>query len=167
MYALPASDVLLFIDADILGLSATTITRLVAPVMTADCEMFVGICDRRVYWMNRLLRYTPILSGERALRRTVWEQVPATYLRNFQIEIALNYFAKSSGARMRHAVMPGLHQVTKERKRGRWPGLWQRTLMIRDILLVATRLYVFQNARLLFGAATAPRLQREQLKTET
>jgi polyprenyl-phospho-N-acetylgalactosaminyl synthase len=149
------SDVILFIDADVTGLNADMVTRLIAPVLVGECEMFVGICDRRVYWLNRLLRYTPIISGERALRRHVWEHVPPSYQRNFQVEIALNYFAKMAGARMTHRVMPGLAQVKKEKKRGLWPGLWQRTLMIRDIVVVAFRLYVVHNTRLLLGAAPA------------
>ena len=149
------SDLLLFIDADVTGLDATIVTRLITPVLTGDCEMFVGICDRRVYWLNQLLHYTPIISGERALQRHVWERVPPSYQRNFQIEIALNYFAKIAGARMKHRVMPGLHQVIKERKRGLWSGLWQRTRMIGDILAVAARLYLVHNWRVLFRSPAA------------
>jgi polyprenyl-phospho-N-acetylgalactosaminyl synthase len=150
------SDVLLFIDADVTGLEPGIVTRMLRPVIDGECDMFVGICDRRVYWMNHLLHYTPIISGERALRREVWDRVPLPYLRNFQIEIALNYFAKSAGARMTHEVMPGLRQVIKEKKRGVWNGLAQRLLMIRDILTVASRLYLVYNARLLLGLEPAP-----------
>jgi glycosyltransferase involved in cell wall biosynthesis len=143
------SDFLLFVDADLTGLTPQMVTRMLTPVMSGDCEMFVGICDRRVYWMNRLLHYTPIISGERALRRDVWERVPPTYLKNFQIEIALNFFAKRSGARMAHRVIPGLKHVIKERKRGFWHGIGQRLLMICDILIVAWRLYVVYETRAL------------------
>lgn len=153
------SDVLLFIDADVTGLQPEIVTRMLRPVIEGECDMFVGICDRRVYWMNHLLHYTPIISGERALRREVWDRVPPTYLRNFQIEIALNFFAKSAGARMTHEVMPGLRQVAKERKRGLWTGLWQRVLMIRDILTVASRLYLVHNTRVLLGLVPAPAAQ--------
>ena len=150
------SDVLLFIDADVTGLKAEIVTRMLRPVIDGECDMFVGICDRRVYWMNHLLHYTPILSGERALRREVWDRVPLPYVRNFQIEIALNYFAKSAGARMTHEVMPGLRQVIKERKRGLWTGVWQRALMIRDILTVASRLYLVYNTRMVLGLEPEP-----------
>lgn len=143
------SDRLLFMDADLAGLTPQMITRLLTPVITGDYDMFVGICDRRVYWLNRLLHYTPIISGERAMTREVWERVPPTYLKNFQIEIALNFFAKSSGARMAHRVMPGLRHVIKERKRGLLRGIWQRALMIRDILVVASRLYIAYQFRAL------------------
>ena len=36
--------------------------------------------------------------------------------------------------------------MIKERKRGLLPGLWQRILMIRDILLVSWRIYVVLQA---------------------
>src|SRR5688500_20370617 len=62
--------------------------------------MHVGIRARRMYWANRLLHFTPVISGERALRREIWDQVPPDYKRNFQIEIALNFFAKQNGHRM-------------------------------------------------------------------
>jgi hypothetical protein len=68
--------------------------------------------------------------------------VPRSYKKNFQIEIALNFFAKHFGHRMGITVVRGLGQVIKERKRGLWLGLWQRLSMIADILLVSWRIYV-------------------------
>ena len=145
-------DVIFFSDADLTGLTADMITRIVEPVSTGQYDMFVGIRGRNTYWANRLLHFTPILGGERALRRALWSQVPATYKKNFQIEIALNFFAKQNGYRMGFTVVSGLSQVIKEKKRGLLPGLWQRLLMIRDILLVSAKLYLVRAARELAGA---------------
>lgn len=132
---------ILLCDADIHGLTPETITRLVAPVLSGECAMFVGLCDRRVYWLNRLLHFFPILSGERVLTRTLWNRVPVEYKKKFQVEIAMNFFAKRLGERMGFAVMPGLGQVIKERKRGLWRGLVQRVSMCADIVIIAVRLY--------------------------
>ena len=99
--------------------------------------------------MNRLLHFTPIIGGERALSRSLWEQVPQAYKKNFQIEIALNFFAKVNGHRMGFTVVKGLGQVIKERKRGLLRGLWQRMAMIGDILLVSWRIYVVLQTQLL------------------
>jgi len=71
--------------------------------------------------------------------------VPNRYKRRFQIEIALNFFVKRHGGRMGFAVMPGLTQVIKERKRGLWLGLYQRLSMCLDIVLIAIRLYAVFN----------------------
>jgi len=149
------SDVVLFCDADVTGLEPGMVSRIVEPVASGDYDMYVGIRGRKTYWANRLLHFTPILGGERVLRRTLWDQVPATYKRNFQIEIALNFFAKLNGHRMGFIVVHGLGQVIKERKRGLLPGLWQRLLMIGDILLVSWRVYAVLQAQLLFDRLTA------------
>lgn len=136
---------ILLADADIRGLTPEIITRVVSPVLGGDYGMFVAICDRRIYWMNRLLHFTPIIGGERALTKSLWNRVPSQYKQKFQIEIALNFFAKRFGERMGFAVMPGLGQLIKERKRGLWRGLYQRLSMCADIVIIALRLYVIYN----------------------
>jgi glycosyltransferase involved in cell wall biosynthesis len=140
---------LLLCDADIHGLTPEIITRMVSPVLSGECAMFVGLCDRRVYWLNRLLHFFPIIGGERALTRDLWNRVPAEYKKKFQVEIAMNFFAKRLGEHMAFGVMPGLGQVIKERKRGLWRGLGQRLSMCADIVIIAVRLYA------IFPLATA------------
>ncbi|MGH8203523.1 MAG: glycosyltransferase family 2 protein [Steroidobacteraceae bacterium] len=146
--AAATNDIVFFSDADIVGLTPEIISRIVTPVTSGAYDMFVGIRGRKTYWANRLLHFTPILGGERALRKELWDHVPRTYKKNFQIEIALNFFAKLNGHRMGFTVVPGLSQVIKEKKRGLWPGLWQRLSMIADILLVSWRIYVVLQLRL-------------------
>ena len=144
------SELIFFCDGDVTGLTGEAISRVLTPVLLRDYGMFVGIRDRRTYWMNRLLHFTPIIGGERALTRTLWDQVPEAFKKNFQIEIALNFFAKVNGHRMGFTVVEGLGQVIKERKRGLLRGLGQRLAMIGDILLVSWRIYVVLQTQLLF-----------------
>jgi len=155
-------EILLFCDADVIGLSAEKITRIVKPVLAGQFDMHVGIRARRTYWANRLLHFTPVIGGERALRREIWDQVPPEYKRNFQIEIALNFFAKQNGQRMGISILRGLTQVIKERKRGLLAGLWQRMLMIRDILLASWRIYVLLQTWMLIE-----RLLRRRKRSES
>ncbi len=141
-------EIILFCDADLTGLDEEKLTRIVEPVARGDYGMFVGVRGRKTYWANRLLHFTPVIGGERALRREIWEHVPDDYRKNFQIEIALNFFAKLHGHRMGMAVVPGIGHVIKEMKRGLLPGLLQRFSMIWDILLVSWRIYVILQLRL-------------------
>ena len=143
------NEIVFYCDADVIGLTPEMITQLVTAVTSGDYSMFVGIRGRKTYWANRLLHFTPILGGERVLTKTLWNHVPHTYKKNFQIEIALNFFAKHLGQKMGFTVVRGLSQVIKETKRGLWPGLWQRLLMICDIVLVSWRIYVVLQTRLL------------------
>lgn len=145
------NEIVFFCDADLIGLTPEMVTRIVMAVTSGDYGMYVGIRGRKTYWANRLLHFTPILGGERVLTKTLWNRVPRIYKKNFQIEIALNFFAKHFGQRMGFTVVYGLSQVIKEKKRGFWPGLWQRLLMIYDILLISWRIYVVLHLRLLIG----------------
>jgi len=144
------NDILYFSDADVIGLTSDMVASILEPVTGRDFVMFVGVRGRKTYWANRLLHFTPIIGGQRALRRELWDQVPSTYKKNFQIEIALNFFAKQRGHRMGFKVMPAFGQVIKERKRGLLLGLWQRLSMIVDILIVSWRLYVLLQLQLLW-----------------
>ncbi|MGH8130999.1 MAG: glycosyltransferase family 2 protein [Steroidobacteraceae bacterium] len=144
------NEIIFFCDADVTGLTPERITQIVTAVTSGDYGMYVGVRGRKTYWANRLLHFTPILGGERVLTKTLWNYVPRTYKKNFQIEIALNFFAKHLGQRMGFTVVHGLSQVIKERKRGFLPGLWQRLLMVYDIVLVSWRIYVVLHTQLLF-----------------
>lgn len=145
------NETILFLDADILGLTHEIITLTVTPVLTGKCGMFVAIRARRTYWMNRLLYFIPVLGGERALTKDIWRNVPRIYRKGFQIEIALNYYTKKSGRKMAFGVMPGLSQVIKEKKRGFWLGLWQRIKMCAEVFWISFRLYVIRNFLRFFG----------------
>jgi glycosyltransferase involved in cell wall biosynthesis len=136
---------ILLLDADIHGLTPEIVSAIVTPVLRGDYSMFVGLRARQTYWANRLLHFTPIIGGERAVSRSFWNCVPARYKRRFQIEIALNFFVKRGGGRMGFTLVPGLIHVIKERKRGLWLGLYQRLSMCADIVIIAFRLYVIFN----------------------
>ncbi len=139
------NQLIFFLDADLHGLTPEIIDAIVRPVMTGQYGMFVAIRDRKAYWLNRILRFTPILGGERVLTKDLWYQVPPAFKKNFQIEIALNFYTKTSGRKMGFAVMPGLTQVIKEKKRGLLLGLYQRILMILDVCWAAARIYLLHD----------------------
>ncbi len=147
------NEIIFFADADLIGLTPKMVTGIVTQVTEGSYGMFVAIRGRRTYWANRLLHFTPILGGERVLTKSLWYQVPRIYKKNFQIEIALNFFTKRLGQRMGFTVVHGLRQVIKEKKRGIWLGLWQRLLMCKDVVLIGWRIYVVLNLKLLIEGA--------------
>jgi len=142
-------DIIFFSDADLTGLTQDMVSSLLRPVTAGRFDMFVGIRKRKTYWANRLLHFSPLIGGERTVTRALWLDVPDAFKKNFQIDIALNFFAKANGHRMGFTVVKGLGQVIKERKRGLFRGAWQRLSMIADILIVSWRVYAVHQARLL------------------
>lgn len=136
-------DTILFIDADVTGHSPESISRVVRAVSEGRYEMYVGVRARKTVWLNSLLRLFPIIGGERALTRRLWDAVPRKHKRRFQIEIALNYTAKQFERGMGFELVKGTTHLVKERKHGVLLGLLYRTRMIVDILAISFRLYVF------------------------
>lgn len=135
--------ILLFLDADLVGLTEEMITTLVTPLLEGRVEMFVGIHRRRTQVLNRIAFFFPIIGGERALTKSLWYAVPVKYKKRFQIEIALNYFSKQTDHKMDWTFLSGLKRVIKEKKYGLLVGLWRRLGMFLDICLITVRLYFF------------------------
>lgn len=139
-----SGDIIFFVDGDILGLSNQMISWLVKEVRSGNYDMFAALQDRGAVWLNYLISSLPVISGIRALRRELWQMVPAGYKKHYQIELALNYFARKYNFTFGSRIMPGLSQVVKERKRGLWRGLYQRFFMMRDLVLVLIKLYAIE-----------------------
>ncbi len=147
-----SDDIILFLDADVTGLTPDKLSAIVQPVVDGRYEMFVGVRARKTILLNRLLHYTPIIGGERAVTRRLWNSVPQRYREGFKIEIALNHRAKQFERNMGFSLIAGtIHQI-KERKYGLFTGLLRRTLMIGDILFISCQIYLWDAARQkLFG----------------
>jgi polyprenyl-phospho-N-acetylgalactosaminyl synthase len=139
--------VILFFDADVLGYDHEKISRILKPVVEGKREMYVALRARKAFWLNRLMRVFPILGGERALTRSLWERVPQEYKRGFEIEIALNHAAKATPKGMGFEVIYGLTHFIKEKKYGIALGLWRRFLMSAQVVRISFVIYVVGPAK--------------------
>ncbi len=148
------NDIVLFLDADLIGLTHEHINRIIGPVVDGSRDMHVGIHARHSFWLNKLLRVFPIIGGERAVRVSLWRSVPAGYKKRFQIEIALNYFSKQAGRGMSFEIIRGLGRVIKEKKYGVLRGFIARLWMIGDIVAISFNLYIFKEIRKPFDILT-------------
>ncbi len=92
-----AYDTLLFADADLLGLSNAMITTLLSEVLSGRHEMFTLVRDRVSEHFQLHLPPQYVVGGERALKRDLWERVPAADRQGFGVELALNYYAQKHG----------------------------------------------------------------------
>ena len=136
------SSTLLFLDADVTGYTQQTLSQIMQPVLEGRFEMNVGLRARSTLMLNRTLRFFPIIGGERALTRRLWEAVPANSVVGFQIEIALNHTAKQFESGMGFELVHGTTHLIKERKYGVVMGVARRLMMIEHILSISFRLYV-------------------------
>jgi polyprenyl-phospho-N-acetylgalactosaminyl synthase len=127
-----ATDVVFLADADIRDLDHTTIDAMLAPVLAGETDMFVAMRHRSIYHLRSVLRFLPLLGGERAVTTKLWHAVPARYKHRFKIEAALNFYAVHHGRGLRYRVFP-ISQTAKEVKYGLVPGLARRALMAGNV----------------------------------
>lgn len=136
---------ILFADGDVFGFAPEIISQVINPVLAGACEMYVGVRARSVIFFNRLFRIFPIISGCRALTKSLWQQIPLRHKTNFKIEIALNYYAKHLPRQMDFGLICGTRHIIKERKYGWLLGFWRRLKMMADIVAISIQLYIFET----------------------
>jgi glycosyltransferase involved in cell wall biosynthesis len=126
--------IIAFFDADVIGLRDYHIPKLVNPVLQGDVGMNVGLNDRGRF-ITRVMEYLPLISGQRALRRELFEQIPQEFLQGYMVESSLNYLTRAQGARIGTIPMRGVHLRTKVQKVGWRKGFGQYVRMIGQVVV--------------------------------
>ncbi len=140
------AEIVVFFDADLRGLIASHIETLLAPVRSGERSMNVGLRDRGSF-VTAMTANLPIIGGERAMKRTVFERVPKRFLQGFMVESALNYRCRADGLSYGAVVLQGLSIKRKYEKVG-----WLRAIpqYVRMFARVAYAMIVVRLANL-FG----------------
>jgi glycosyltransferase involved in cell wall biosynthesis len=110
------AEIVVFLDADLVGLRPDHIDRLVATVARGEADMACGLFDRGPVANAIFLEGLPVLTGQRALRRAVFEQLDLADVRGYRVEAALNSLVARRGLARRDDVLDGLWHRTKEEK---------------------------------------------------
>jgi glycosyltransferase involved in cell wall biosynthesis len=108
--------VIVFLDADLVGLRPGHIDRLVGTVVAGRADMACGLFDRGPVANPIFLERLPVLTGQRAVRRELFEQLDRDDVRGYRVEAALNSLVAQRGLVRQDEVMPGLWHRTKEEK---------------------------------------------------
>jgi hypothetical protein len=131
---LATGEIVMFIDADLIGLEPSHLHSMLAPLTdgsgyAASLGVFVG--GRAVTTMAQ--KIAPFISGQRACFRkdlkgfTAWERV------GFGVETALNRYLNEQDIKVRSVELEGLTHRMKEEKRGFVKGFLARMKMYREI----------------------------------
>jgi glycosyltransferase involved in cell wall biosynthesis len=112
-----SSDILVFLDADLIGFTGDMLTTLIEPILRRDADMTILWRDQWIERTNRL-HASVNLGGERCLRRAIWLNVPAHLRTGFKVELALNHAVLDGGGRIVECLAPGLTVRAKQTKHG-------------------------------------------------
>jgi len=111
------ADIVMFFDADLIGLTPQHVEQLVRPVLDGKLVMNVSLRDRGKI-VTRLTQHLPLISGERAVRRDILKKIPPRFMNGYMIEIALNYYCRSRGIAYATVISTGLSFRKKYQKVG-------------------------------------------------
>lgn len=134
------TEIILIVDADLIGLTAEHVEALLAPVIEKKAPMSVGLFEKGRVATDIAQKMAPFLSGQRALRRELLENISDLDLSRFGLEVALHSYVEENELDVAEVQLPDLSHVMKEEKLGFWKGIWARAKMYWEILV-----YVFRR----------------------
>jgi glycosyltransferase involved in cell wall biosynthesis len=128
------SEILLFLDADLIGLTKEHIYSLINPIKENKADMTIGI-----FTQGRLLTdlpqfLMPYLSGQRAMKREIIDSIPNMDLLKYGLEVAITKAVKKCDYKVSKVKLQNLTQRVKEEKYGLVEGAKKRLQMYLDIV---------------------------------
>lgn len=132
-------EVILFLDADLIGLTPAHVSALLQPVISGEADMSVGIFEHGRIVTDLAQLVAPFLSGQRAIRSEVMYQIGNLSGLRFGVEVALNRYVDEHQLRVKEVVLEDLSHVMKEEKFGVVKGLAARMKMYWEIAKCVTR----------------------------
>jgi len=113
-----AAPVVFFCDADLEGLRADHVCRLVRAVTVGPFGMATGMQDYGSPVAHALFLALPSIAGQRAVRRPIVDRVPPSFFDGYKIEMGLNAACAAAGAPLWCTVLDGVRNVPKRAKVG-------------------------------------------------
>lgn len=131
------AQVYLFLDADLIGLTAEHVRALLYPVLSGDAQMSLGVLERGRVATDLAHVVAPFLSGQRAVTREVLQGVSGMETARYGIEVAINRHLRKHRIPVRLVGMENLTHRTKEEKLGLLRGFVARLRMYWEIVKYA------------------------------
>ena len=130
------ADILVFLDADLMGLKPEHVEALVAPVKSRRYEMALG-SFRGGRWLTSIAqKVNPNISGQRAIRRGTFEQIPGIEHSRYGVEMAITKFCRSYRVKTQTVIITGVTHPMKEEKLGFVRGALSRMRMYFQIIKI-------------------------------
>ena len=126
------ADVILLLDADLVGLTRAHVARLLNPVLEGRAQTTMGVFSEGRFMTDLAQKVAPQLSGQRAIRRELLEGAPMDDAR-YGVEVAINRHLENQGVAIHEVELPNVSQVVKEEKYGVVQGLKKRFGMYYEV----------------------------------
>lgn len=129
------ANLLLFLDADLLGFKVKHLDLLLDPLLANEADMIIGIFKDGRVATDLALKVAPSLAGQRAIKRDLIDKINDLEVTRFGVEVALNNYVKThKEVRIKRVSLPDLTHMMKEEKMGFTKGVTARFQMYWEII---------------------------------
>lgn len=130
------SDIVLLLDADLIGLREEHIYDLIYPIIYEHADMTVGVFKKGRTVTDIAQKIAPNLSGQRAVKKYILDEIEDLDYVRYGIEVVLTIHANKNSYCTKEVYLRDITHLTKEEKLGFIHGFSSRLKMYRDILKV-------------------------------
>lgn len=127
------SDVILLMDADLVGLTEKHVNDLVVPVLNGQADMTIGMFRGGRVLTDLAQMVTTFLSGQRALKRSLFEPSELEDT-EYGLETIITQIANEKSLIVKKVFLDELTQVVKEEKMGVSEGMRSRFKMYWHVI---------------------------------
>jgi glycosyltransferase involved in cell wall biosynthesis len=129
------ADVIVFIDADLLGLRPNHLASLIKPMREDETlQMTAGRFTGGRVATDMAQMMMPSINSQRAIRKSLLMKVPDFSKSKFGVEMIINDYVKKNEVLTKEVTLDGVTQVMKEEKDGLMKGASNRAKMYGDII---------------------------------
>lgn len=137
------ADVLLFLDADLIGLQSAQVDAILQPMLceapSERADMTLGLFGTPRgglfgWWLGVCHRNVASITGQRAIRRDVFLAIPDLTRSRFGVEIAITRYVHAWKLRVAGVPLNNVTHPIKEEKIGVLKGMRHRVNMYGEIL---------------------------------
>lgn len=130
-----SNDLILLLDADLLGMTNKHIDSLIMPVLKKEADTSIGIFLSGKLNTTLAQLLAPYLSGQRVINKNfILNNITKLKSKGYAFETIMFVLVRKLRLREKVVFLKGSSQVTKEEKLGLTKGLYHRLKMYHQIL---------------------------------
>ncbi|QCX32274.1 glycosyltransferase family 2 protein [Caloramator sp. E03] len=128
------ADILLFLDADLIGLTKQHVISLLEPVINDEADMTIGIFSNGRLATDLAQKVAPHLSGQRAIKKEIITNINNIDMTRYGVEVALTKLVEKENYRVKTVELKDMTHIMKEEKLGFKKGIAARMKMYWEIV---------------------------------
>ena len=132
------SDIIIFIDADLIGLKKEHIDNLLGPIVKGNAVMVIGLRDKGNVITNMIMPYFPLTGGERAILTKVFMNIRKfPLIEGWGLESVMNDYCKKKKLKVAKVRFDGVDHIGLQTKKYGWMAFSKE---IYDVALTKIKL---------------------------